>query len=162
MTPDLALLDTAVSDRAALKLALGHEVAEGWNGFPRALRAIRDAVAADAGLTRWGVRLFVLEDPRTLVGWGGFKGPPREGAVELGYEIAPGWAGRGLATNAVRALLAEAFATAEVQSVIAHTRPAPGASVRVLEKNGFEREGEVPDEQVGRAWRFRVTRTGVV
>jgi hypothetical protein len=28
----------------------------------------------------------------------------------------------------------------------------------VLEKNGFEKEGEVPDEQIGRAWRFKLER----
>jgi RimJ/RimL family protein N-acetyltransferase len=158
VTPDLALLDAAVCDRATLEAAIGHDVAEGWNGFPKSLRAIRAAVAVDAGFTSWGVRLFVVEDPRTLVGWGGFKGPPQEGAVELGYEIAPGWAGRGLATQAVRELLREAFGASEVESVVAHTPPEPGPSVRVLEKNGFHKEGEVPDKQIGRAWRFRMGR----
>jgi ribosomal-protein-alanine N-acetyltransferase len=159
VTPDLALLDAAVDDPAALERALGHEVAEGWSGFPGALRSARDAVAADPDSARWGVRLFVLDEPRILVGWGGFKGPPRDGVVELGYEIAPGWAGRGLATAAVRALLREAFAAPEVQTVIAHTLAEPGASARVLEKTGFVLQGEVPEEEVGTAWRFRLDRT---
>ena len=35
--------------------------------------------------TRWGTRLFVLDEPPTLVGWGGFKGPPagRSGRARL-------------------------------------------------------------------------------
>jgi RimJ/RimL family protein N-acetyltransferase len=119
------------------------------------LRRARDAVAADPGGARWGMRLFVAGAPRTLVGFGGFKGPPREGAVELGYAIAPSWEGRGLATAAVRAMLREAFADPAVGSVLAHTRPGPGASARVLEKAGFADEGEVPDEQIGTARRFR-------
>lgn len=34
-----------------------------------------------------------LDEPRTLVGWGGFKGAPRDGVVELGYAVAPAWTG---------------------------------------------------------------------
>ena len=55
----------------------------------------RDAVAADPASTRWGTRLFVLDDPPALVGWGGFKGPPKDGEVEIGYAVAPSFEGRG-------------------------------------------------------------------
>lgn len=92
------------------------------------------------------------------MGWGGFKGPPRDGDVELGYEVAAAWRGRGIATAAVRELLREAFAASEVQAVLAHTLAEPGPSVRVLEKTGFLREGEVADDHVGRAWRLRLGR----
>jgi [ribosomal protein S5]-alanine N-acetyltransferase len=158
VTPDLALLDAAVDDEAALGRRLGCEIAAGWDVFPRSVRRTRDAVAADPGSTRWGFRMFVLEEPRTLIGFGGFKGPPAAGVVELGYAIAPGWEGRGLATAAVGELLREAFEAPDVRTVIAHTRAEPGASVRVLEKSGFSRDGEVPDEGVGTAWRFRLER----
>ena len=153
--PDLALLDAAIAGPNELGRALDAEVADDWEVFPGAVRRARDAVAADPGGARWGMRLFVAGAPRTLVGFGGFKGPPREGAVELGYAIAPSWEGRGLATAAVRAMLAEAFADPAVRSVLAHTRPAPGASARVLEQAGFADEGEVPDAQIGTARRFR-------
>ena len=92
-------------------------------------------------------------DPPELVGWGGFKGPPQDGVLELGYEIAASHRGRGLATAAVEAMLAEAFADGRVERVIAHTLPERNASTRVLEKSGFEFDAEV--EQDGRsAWRF--------
>ena len=158
VTPDLALLDAAIDDRLALGRALGCEMAEGWDVFPEALRPTRDALAADPESARWGTRLFVLDEPRTLVGWGGFKGPPRQSVVELGYAVAPSWEGRGLATAAVRELVREAFAAPEVQSVLAHTLAEPGPSVRVLEKAGFVHDGEVRDEEVGKAWRFRLDR----
>ena len=107
---------------------------------------------------RWGTRLFVVEDPRTVVGFGGFKGPPREGEVEIGYAIAPAWEGRGLATSAVRELLRQAFASAGVRRVTARTLAEPGPSVRVLEKNGFLADGEVADREVGTAWSFHRAR----
>jgi [ribosomal protein S5]-alanine N-acetyltransferase len=156
--PDVALLDAAVDDQAALGRALGCDVAAGWDVFPEALRATRAAVAADPAATRWGVRLFVLEQPRTLVGWGGFKGPPRDGTIEVGYAIAPAWEGRGLATAAVAELLRVGFAAPEVRTVLAHTRGEPGPSARVLEKSGFVYECDVPDDHVGTAWRFRLDR----
>ena len=156
VTPDLALLDAAIDDRPALGRALDCEVAEGWDVFPQALQRSRDAVAADPGSTRWGTRLFVLDEPRTLVGLGGFKGPPRDGVLEIGYAVAPAWEGRGIATAAARELLREAFTAPGLQAVIAHTLPGPGASVRVLEKTGFVADGEIPDDDLGTTWRFRL------
>ena len=158
VTPDLALLDAAIDDRPALGRALGCEVAPGWDVFPEALRPTRSAAAADPESTRWGARLFVLEEPRTLIGWGGFKGPPRDGVIELGYAVAPSWEGRGLASAAVHELLREAFAAPQVQTVLAHTMAEPGPSARVLEKVGFIHQGGVPDDEVGRTWRFRLDR----
>jgi RimJ/RimL family protein N-acetyltransferase len=158
VTCDVALLDAAIDDRAALARALGCEVSEGWDVFPRALRRTRDAVAAGPDGARWGARFFVLDEPRMLVGWGGFKGSPRDGVVELGYAVAPGWEGRGVATAAVRELLGEAWSEPDVRTVVAHTLAERGASARVLEKAGFVHEAEVPDDAVGRAWRFRIDR----
>ena len=128
--------------------------------FPAALERVRDALAGDPHSARWGPRLFVVDEPRMLVGWGGFKGPPGDdGAVEIGYAVAPGWEGRGVATAAVRQLLREAWAAPDVGRVLAHTLPGPGASVRVLEKTGFARDGENLDGDVGVVWRFRLDRS---
>ena len=128
--------------------------------FPRSLTRSRDAVAANPGGARWGTRFFLLDEPRALVGWGGFKGAPQDGAVEIGYAIAPGWEGRGLATAAAAAMVREAWADPGVDAVLAHTLPARGASVRVLEHNGFVHDGENLDGDVGVVWRFRLERPG--
>ena len=155
VTPDLALLDAAITGRQALEQALGCDVAEGWVVFEPSLARMRDAVAADPAGTRWGTRLFVLGAPGVLVGWGGFKGPPRDGVVELGYAVSPSWEGRGIATAAVGEMLREAYAAPEVGSVIAHTLPETGPSVRVLGKSGFVYESDVLTDGVGTTWRFR-------
>ena len=156
VTADLALIEAAIGDRPALARTLGADLADGWDAFPGAMRRTRAALAEDPGGARWGTRLFVLTDPPTLVGWGGFKGAPRAGAVEIGYAVAPGWQNRGIATAAVVAMLvAEANAAPEVESVIAHTKPGPNPSTRVLEKTGFVYEAEVIDLEAGTAWRFR-------
>ncbi len=109
LVADLPLLTAAVEGDEALARALGDcEVARDWQGFPEAVRRLRDALAVDQRATRWGSRLFVHDAPRVLVGWGGFKGPPTDGSVEIGYAIAPEWQGRGLATCAVLGMLGEA------------------------------------------------------
>ena len=158
VTLDLELAEAALHDRPALGRALSAELADGWDAFPGALGRTRDALAADPSGAEWGSRLFVLEDPPTLVGWGGFKGAPVGGAVEIGYAVAPGWQGRGIATAAVGAMLDAAFADTAVRSVIAHTLPGPNASTRVLEKTGFAYEADVIDLEAGTAWRFRLRR----
>ena len=101
--------------------------------------------------------MFVADDPARLVGWGGFKGPPRAGMVELGYEIAESCRRRGYATAAVRAMVAEAFAAEDVTRVIAHTLPQRNPSNQLLERLGFGFDGEVcQDGEV--TWRLVLSR----
>jgi [ribosomal protein S5]-alanine N-acetyltransferase len=155
--PELHLLEAALAGDDALAQALGHDVVAGWATFTEALPPTRDALAANPSGSAWGARFFVTRDPAELVGWGGFKGPPNDGVVELGYEIAEARRGRGLATAATRAMLAEAFADERVTTMIAHTLPERNASNRVLEKAGFRFDAEVQeDDEV--VWRFALTR----
>ena len=156
LVANLPLLDAAAEGDEALARALdGCEIARDWQGFPEAVGMLRDSLALDPGATRWGSRLFVHDAPRVLVGWGGFKGPPTDASVEIGYAVAPEWQGRGLATCAVRAMLREAYAGPEVKAVIAHTLPERNASVRVLEKAGFAFDGVVVSDGKRSVWRFR-------
>jgi ribosomal-protein-alanine N-acetyltransferase len=156
LVPDLSIIDAALDGGEALSRALGgYEVAEGWEVFPEALPVTREALAAEPGGARWGTRLFVLDNPRVLVGWGGFKGPPAGGVVELGYAIAPDFRRRGIAGDAVRQMLREAFSESDVQAVIAHTLAKAGPSTKVLEKTGFVYDCEVTDEEDGQLWRWR-------
>ena len=129
----------------------------GWATFTGALRPARETLAGARNASAWGPRFFVAGDPPELVGWGGFKGPPNDGVVELGYEIAESRRGHGLATEATRAMLAEAFADERVTAVIAHTLPERNASTRVLEKVGFAYDGEAREDG-DPVWRFVLER----
>jgi RimJ/RimL family protein N-acetyltransferase len=154
---DLSVLDAALAGDDALARVLGHAVAPGWATFPGRLRQLRAELAASGDGADWGTRLFVTEEPPELVGWGGFKGPPRDGAVEVGYEIAACRQGRGLATGALRAMLAEALADQRVTAVIAHTLPERNASNHILETAGFRFEW--PATVRGMAvWRYALAR----
>jgi RimJ/RimL family protein N-acetyltransferase/ketosteroid isomerase-like protein len=158
---DADLLDAAIAGDDALARALGHPVAPGWASFREALAPQRDLLAADPERAAWGTRLFVTEEPPELVGWGGFKGPPADGVVELGYEIADDRRGRGLATAAVYAMLGEAFADARVSEVVASTLAERGPSTRVLEKAGFRFAGDDHEDGVA-TWRHSLARPASV
>lgn len=150
-------MDAAIAGDEALAAELGHPVTPGWISFTEALAPTREALAADPGRAEWGVRFFLADEPPVLVGWGGFKGAPVNGVVELGYEIAESRWNQGLASGAVEAMLDEAFAAEAVAMVTAHTLPEKNASNHLLEKAGFEHEG-VADDGDEIAWRYGLTR----
>jgi ribosomal-protein-alanine N-acetyltransferase len=96
-----------------------------------------------------------------MIGACGYKGPPgADGAVEIAYGIAPGYQGKGYATEAAQALTASAFSSGRVRAVRAHTLPEVNASARVLEKCGFKCLGNVIDPEDGVVWRWEKTNIG--
>jgi RimJ/RimL family protein N-acetyltransferase len=76
------------------------------------------------------------------VGNCGFTGrPDTHGSVEIGYSLLAPHHGQGLGTELVSALVAWAFEAPRLERVLAETYPDLVASVRVLEKNGFQLTG---------------------
>ena len=67
-----------------------------WYAMMRAPREASDMLAGDVG--------------DILMASGGFKGPPQDGTVEIGYSVLPRFQGHGYATEMVRALIDWAFA----------------------------------------------------
>jgi ribosomal-protein-alanine N-acetyltransferase len=155
------LLDAAIEDEPRLARLLEATVADGWVGFPESLPVLRDSCASNPGGHAWGPFFFVLEDPRTLVGLGGYKGgPSNDGVVEIGYAIATAFRGRGLATAAVQQMVTRGFGDPQVRFIDAHTLAQVSASTRVLEKSGFEMVGVLEDPDDGPIWHWRLRRTG--
>jgi ribosomal-protein-alanine N-acetyltransferase len=79
---------------------------------------------------------------RVLIGDGGFKGPPDEvGTVEIGYSMLQPYRNKGYTTEAVKALVSWGFQHSQVTRVIAEAQPGNTASIRVLQKAGFDEVG---------------------
>ena len=96
----------------------------------------------------WWVHQIVVTGrarPATVVGEVGFHGPPDpDGAVEMGYEVVPGWRRRGVATRSCGLLLEQAWALGA--RVVRAEAPADNvASRRVLAANGFRPDPVAPD-----------------
>jgi len=83
----------------------------------------------------------------TLIGVGGFKGPPNaDGEVELGYGVLAEFQRQGFASEAVRAWLDLAFADPAIRTVVGQTLASLTSSIGVLEKAGFRLAGSGADE----------------
>ncbi len=135
--------------RERLAEALGAVVPAVWPpplNDEKSQRWTLEVLEKDPEAAGWVLWYFLLRDDRgrlTPAGCGGFTGQPgRDGTVEVGYSFLEEHQGKGLATEAVRALTAWAFASPRVRRVIAQTLPDLTASRRVLEKCGFRFVGD--------------------
>lgn len=110
----------------------------------------------DAFVRPW---LVMLASTGAAVGTAGFKGPPdHAGMVEVGYGVVQSHWRRGLATEAVGALLTWAWNDQRVQVVQAHTLAQDPASGGVLRKHGFAHTATVQDPDEGAVDRFQLPR----
>lgn len=123
---------------------------EHWNR-----RDVRLATNAEEPLTADGVAGFVEDDDTVpfLVCADGepvgtiwlFDVDPVNGRGEVGYWIAEGHRGEGYATAAVDLMVEYAVAEKRLRRLVARVFEGNEASMRVLEKAGFEREGRLRD-----------------
>lgn len=154
------LLDTLLQKGTeGLASALQVSVVHDWTMFGLApFEYVRMMLDKDPDSTPWWSWLPVLKSEQKLAGTGGFKGPPKDGMVEIGYEIIPELQGKGLATEYAAALIRMAFQHPEVTSVIAHTLAHENASCAVLRKTGFILGETIEDPEDGTIWQWRKLR----
>ena len=82
----------------------------------------------------------IVVDGEIAGGIGSFE---REGVLQVGYWIGRPYWGRGVASRALALLLVEVTA----RPLVAHAAAWNGASIRVLEKNGFRETGRFVDKE---------------
>lgn len=109
-------------------------------------RLLRRVGVAEGDAARYGHRLVIERASATVVGGVGFFGPPNAGELEIGYGIVASRRGRGYATEAVRAMLVDAFSAGEVAVVRANVELGNPASIVVLERNGLIRCAETGEQ----------------
>jgi RimJ/RimL family protein N-acetyltransferase len=154
----LAQIEALIAGDDVFAAEFGLEVVPGYLPFPEALERTLTSLAE--GLDpNWSSHLIIEPDAGELVGFGGFKGPPVDGEVEIGYGVAPAREGRGIATAAARWLTETAFARG-VEVVVAHTLAEMSASTTVLQRCGMTKVRELVDPDDGPIWRWEVRRAG--
>ncbi|WP_200799902.1 GNAT family N-acetyltransferase [Hymenobacter daecheongensis] len=94
---------------------------------------------AEGQLLNWGLTL--RSDDRVIGTIGYFRLKPEHFRAEIGYLLHPGHHGTGLMQEAVAAVLDYGFGTMNLHSVEAVVDPENAASIRLLERNRFVREG---------------------
>ena len=141
-----ALLKAELAGNGRLSALLGARVTEGWP--PEAWRTAAGEFLArlegHPALEGWLNWYWVLSegDGPTLIGSGGFTGAPFNGEVMVGYSVLTPYQRRGYGYEAVSALVNWAFARPGVQRIVAETDHTNKASIRLLEKCGFEYAGK--------------------
>jgi len=142
---DEALLRSELQSREALAVAIDATVPVGWppEHHDRGVIAwILNALDTLAPHGPWRFYYIVLNDPRTLIGTCGIKQPPdKTGCVEVGYSVLEQYRCRGIASEAVMALMSLAFAKG-ASEVAAETFPSLVPSLRVMQKCGMTGVGE--------------------
>jgi ribosomal-protein-alanine N-acetyltransferase len=83
--------------------------------------------------------IVVNKSTKIIVAELGFKGPPgRDGNIEIGYGTMPDHQHNGYMTEAVGGMLKWAIKREDVKGVLAETNQKNMASVRIVQKNGFQ------------------------
>ena len=115
--------------------------------LPPPFVALRSLGHRAAGASWDWCGMFYIVDVETarIVGTCGFKSAPQEGQVEIGYGVAAGWRGRGVATAAVRQMLDTAQHLAPGVAVVAMVNPENLPSTAVVQRLGFRAVGECID-----------------
>lgn len=147
------LLQALHTDPAAFGTIIGSPVPQRWPQFPESIEFTIAKLRENPGDHAWWMHFFLIDG--ALIGSGGFVGPPVDGVVEFGYEIAPEFRGRGWGTAAARAMVDKAQA-AGVAMVIAHTLAEENPSNALLRRLGFCFAGEVSDPEEGTVWRWEL------
>lgn len=132
-------LDLVAPERAVWAALLRGDLPSAAPGYPTTGDLVMARLVVDGHLEagEWGPWQVREQSTGLLIGGVGFKGAPSgEGIVEIGYGLVESARGRGLATEAVQALVAHAFARG-VSAVIAETDADNSASAGVLRRCGF-------------------------
>lgn len=92
-----------------------------------------------------GIRAMFLKPARAYVGEFGLFVHREAGAMALRYALAKDYWGRGLATEAARATLEDAFGAKHLARVVSVVQTVNVASLRIMEGLGFEVERRAMD-----------------
>ena len=155
MPATATLLEAFLRDPGELSAMLGSPIPEGWPVFPEAVPHTLAILKENPAHSKWWMYFFIEGRSGQLVGSGGFAGPPENGIVEIGYEIAPAFRRLGHATAATDALVQLAIRSGAVTEIVAHTLPADERSPGVLRATVFQRSEVVLDPEHGEIVRWR-------
>lgn len=116
----------------------GTKVSNGWplSDLLEAVPVMFNDLSDDPSSLGWHAWAVVLRGTSEVIGDVGFKGPPDEGTVEIGFSIMPEHRGKGYATEAVVELIRYVKGTGKVRAVFARCDVDNLASMTVLGKTG--------------------------
>jgi len=88
-----------------------------------------------------GINMAIVNEDRQIIGGIGLSNIEKNHKAEIGYWLNETYWGKGIITIAVRALTTFGFEKLKLKRLYAHVFSQNKASMRVLEKAGYKREG---------------------
>ncbi|HEV2011952.1 MAG TPA: GNAT family N-acetyltransferase [Candidatus Limnocylindria bacterium] len=152
-----AVLDAFLAgERAVVQRLVDFEIPDEFPGdWLGLVRYRRDQISERPVWLPWSLRAVVLRDPaRVMVGYANFHGPPGVNdletpeAAETGYTVLVPYRGRGIATEVAQAMMDWAAREHGVRHFISGVAPDNAPSLRVNDKLGFVRTGDVVDGEI--------------
>ncbi|GAA2413394.1 hypothetical protein GCM10010420_48660 [Streptomyces glaucosporus] len=146
-TPRLTLREVRPDEIGGLLKGRPAAGARWAGGYPSeetfgSLARVSRMLLTDTYRPGFGLYQIVVRDGGETVGDIVFHTAPDEnGSVEIGYALVEAYRGRGIATEATRALTAWALGRPDVTEVRAETDPDHLSSQRVLLRSGFREAG---------------------
>jgi [ribosomal protein S5]-alanine N-acetyltransferase len=99
---------------------------------------------------------FIADDHEQLIGFGGFKGKPKNGKVEIAYACFPKYESKGVGSAICARLIMIAQNTDSNVLITAKTLPNYSKSTKILQKNNFTMTGSLVDEEDGVVWEWQL------
>lgn len=139
---DVAELFVLRSSKTVMQY-IGREPAKSFEEVEAFIAVIAQAQKNNESIL-WGMCL--REDPSKIIGTICFwQLQPENYKAEIGYILDPEYWGRGIITETIDRVLQYGFSVLKLHKVEAHTSPENIPSCKVLEKNGFVKEGHLED-----------------
>lgn len=151
--PHPILLALRDGDLRTAETAIGLRIPDEFACQTDIWRFMLDRISERPENAGWTMQALVRDDE--IVGNAGFKGAPDDrGVVEIGYGVLTTHRRQGLAVAACHLLLDRAARAPAVTQVLAIVDPDNVASLAVLDRAGFQPDGERVHERWGRRLRF--------
>ncbi len=97
---------------------------------------------------------YFFKEGETIVGTGGYKGPPTAAGVEVSYGVVPEFERKGYGTAICQRLVEVALNESPQIRIFARTLMEENASTKILKRNGFHFIGLVNDPEDGDVWEW--------
>lgn len=107
------------------------------------------------GFDKPWIGYFVANEEGKIIAFGGFKGKPRNGKIEIAYGTVANFEKQGYGTMLCKELVDLALKEDSTVQITARTLPEENASTRILKRNGFEFTGIVWDDDDGNVWEWK-------
>lgn len=151
-TERLILREITLDDKADLLRLHSNPEVQKYTGEPvvKSMKEMEKAIQERIenykiyGYGRWAT---FLKNGMQFVGWAGLAYLPEFDEIDIGYRFFPEYWGKGIATEASRAILTYGFNELQLEKIIAIAMKENLGSIKVMEKIGMQFDKLAPYEE---------------